>query len=110
MIIDIYIIGSRPAQFREYEKRLLEIGECDYSLYNSTFNRHEYHFPEQDVLVRMLTLPPLDWFDDDTNCPDYYYVNNELASSVLEFVLEGRRPIRLKMFNDISKILDGEKE
>ena len=57
IIIDIYITNKTSAQFREYEKRLLEHGDCDYSVYDSTFNKHEYQFPKQNILVRILALP-----------------------------------------------------
>lgn len=110
IIIDIYMTSKTSAQFREYEKRLLEHGDCDYSVYDSTFNKHEYQFPKQNILVRILALPTVSWFDEDSNCPDYYYTNNSLAASVLDFILEGRQPIILESFDDVLKLIDSQKE
>lgn len=110
IIIDIYMISKTSAQFREYDKLLLEHGDCDYSVYDSTFNKHEYQFPKQGILVRTLALPTRSWFDESSNCPDYYYTNNSLAASVIDFILEGRQPTRLESFDDVLKILDSQKE
>ena len=110
MIIDIYMCYKASDEFLYYEKRLLEVPGCTYSAYRPMFNGYEFYFHTQNILVRMLHLPPVAWFDGSANCPDYYYTNNSVAATTLQFILEGRSCVCLESFNDILKILNGQKE
>ena len=110
MIIDIYMCYKASDEFLYYEKRLLEVPGCTYPVYRPMFNGYEFYFHTQNILVRILYLLPVAWFDGSANCPDYYYTNNSVAAATLQFILEGRSCVCLESFNDILKILNGQKE
>lgn len=110
MIIDIYMCHKTSDEFLYYTKRLLEVPGCTYLVYRPMFNGYEFYFHTQNILVRILYLPPVVWFDGSANFPDYYYTNNSVTAATLQFILEGRSCVCLGSFNDILKILNGQKE
>lgn len=107
MIIDIYMCYKTSDEFLYYTKRLFEVPGCTYLVYRPMFDGYEFYFHTQNILVRMLYLPPVAWFDGSANCPDYYYTNNSVAAATLQFILKGRSCVCLGSFNDILKILNG---